>query len=261
MTQLNLMTGKTNSFTLTGQTSPQGYTLPHGLNIFTLQDNDGSFTLARYSLTGKLQKILLRGKDADAAVYNPNGATLAVPGVTGVRLVNNASGAVKNLKVPGTQYSCGVVRWWDSRTILADCFAKGYAAPRLWLVPANGARPTALTPQRTTSYDLGDIGAWRLSSGLYLQSLGACATLEINKQAANGSITPVNVPGTFNTHNVIVTAVGPRLLINPSDACLGGAGLLWYNPGTHAEQWLFGYARHSSLDVIPFNNIENAPPL
>jgi hypothetical protein len=37
VTQLNLMTGKTNAFTLTGQTSPLEYTLPHGLNILALR--------------------------------------------------------------------------------------------------------------------------------------------------------------------------------------------------------------------------------
>jgi hypothetical protein len=257
VTQLNLMTGKTNSFTLTGQGSPLGYTLPRGLNILTLVRDSGSWALARYSLTGKLQKVLLRGDAADGGVYNPNGATLAVPGSRGVRLVNNATGAVKNLNVRGTD-GCGVSRWWDSRTILAVCNS-ATSGPRLWLVPVSGARPTALTPPRTRGFDLGDIGAWRLNSGLYLQSVGACGSIEVNKQAANGSVTPVTVPGTTNTHNAIVTADGPRLLIDPSNACMAGAGLLWFNPGTHAEQWLFGYSAHARLDVVAFNSIENGP--
>lgn len=105
------------------------------------------------------------------------------------------------------------------------------------------------------------IGAWRLSSGLYLQSLGACSSLEINRQAANGSITPVKVAGTPNNENVIVTADGPRLLIEPLNACNGGAGLLWYNPGTHAEQWLFRYSASTFVDVVPFNSIENGPAI
>jgi hypothetical protein len=260
VTQLNVMTGKTNSFTLTGETDPQGYTLPHGLNILTVQLGSEYFTMARYNLTGKLQKVLLRDKNAYAAVYNPNGETLAVPDSNGVRLVNNATGAAKYLKVQSIS-NCEAARWWNNSTILAACYNSKSAAfvARLWLVPANGARPTALTPQRKAGHDLGDIGAWRLSSGLYLQSsLGACATVGINKQAANGSITPVKVPGTVNTNNVIVTADGPRLLIDPSDGCLGGSGLLWFNPGTHAEQWLFRFAAHTVLDVKPFNSIENA---
>ena len=127
-------------------------------------------------------------------------------------------------------------------------------------MPASGAKPKALTPQRSAKGpDLGDFGAWRLTSGLYLQSQGACGTIEINKQAANGSVTEVKVAGTPNTHNEIVTADGPRLLINRQKAAQGGGGLLWFNPGTHAEQWLFKPSAHASLNVVPFNSLENAP--
>jgi hypothetical protein len=263
VSQLNLMTGKTNTFTLTGQTSPIAYTLPHGVNILAVRNYGSTYALERFSLTGKLLKVLVRDKWADGAVYAPDGATLAVPGSKGVRLVSNAGGVIRNLNVPSTDplVGCGVVRWWDSRTILADCNAKGYGAPRLWLVPTSGARPTALTPQRTKGPDDGDIAAWRLPSGLYLQSLGACGTLESNKQAANGSVTSVKVPGTPNTKNVILTANGPRLLVYPLNACMAGGGLLWYNPGTHAETWLFHYSAHAFVDVVAFNSIENGPGL
>ena len=263
VTQLNLMTGKTNSFTLPGQTLPQGYTLPNGLNIFTARlGGSDSYTLARYNLAGKLQKVLLHDTWAGSAVYNPNGETLVAGGPHGVRLVNNATAKVTNRNVPGIKLGCGAVRWWNSSTVLAACYGNGDFIARLWLVPANGANPTALTPQRKPGYDLGDYDAWRLSSGLYLQSQGACGSIEINKQAANGSVTPVNVPGTPNTHNAIVTADGPRLLIDPSNGCQAASGLLWFNPAKpHAETWLLGYTAHARLVVIPFNSIENAPAL
>jgi hypothetical protein len=263
VTQLNLMTGKSNAFTLNGMTSPIGYTLPDGLNILAVQNNATSYALERFSLTGKLQKVLTRNGWAFDALYAPNGVTLAIPGPRGLQLVSNAGGVIRQLKVPVpvSPPGCTPVHWWNSSTILAECLTDGYGAPRLWLVPASGANATALTPQRTKGPDLGDIDGWRLSSGLYLQSLGACGSIEINKQAANGSVTPVNVPGTPNTKNIIVSAFGSRLLIDPESGCQAGAGLLWYNPGTHADQWLFRYAAHVFLDVIPFNNIENAPAL
>jgi hypothetical protein len=260
--QLNLMTGKLTTFAMGGQTSPQGYTLPSGLDIFAVQDNGTNFTLARYSQAGKLVKVLLRDKFANSAVYAPNGATLAVAGSNGVRLVSNAGGLIRNLNVPGTvpAIGCTPVRWWSASTILADCSAKPNFEPRLWLVPSSGAKPAALTPQRSSKGpDLGDIDGWRLTSGLYLQSLGACGTLEINKQAANGSVTAVNVPGTPNTHNEIVTASASRLLIDTQNGCMPAAGLLWFNPATRAEQWLFKYSAHAFLIAVPFNNIENAP--
>lgn len=260
--QLTLKTGKVSTFVMGGQTSPQGYTLPGGLNVVAITDNGSSFTLARYGLTGKLVKVLVRDKFAFSEVYAPSGATLAVAGRSGVRLVSNAGGVIRALNVPGTvpAIGCTPVRWWNSGTILADCSANPNLEPRLWLVPANGAKPVALTPQRSSKGpDLGDIDAWRLTSGLYLQSLGACGTLEINKQAANGSVTPVHVAGTPNTHNSIVTAAGPRLLIDPQNGCQPGGGLLWYNPGTRAEQWLFPYSARATVSVIAFNSLENAP--
>jgi hypothetical protein len=130
---------------------------------------------------------------------------------------------------------------------------------RLWLVPDSGARPTALTPERKASaHDLGELDAWRLTSGLYLQSAGTCGSL-INKQAANGSITAVKVPGTPNTQNVIVTADRPRLLIDVQNSCVTGAGLLWFNLGTYARQWLLKAPAGAFSTVVAYNSSENAP--
>ena len=71
----------------------------------------------------------------------------------------------------------------------------------------------------------------------------------------------MNVPGTSNTDNVIVSAAGPRLLIEPEGACRAeDPGLLWFDPATHAEQWLFRYSPYASVpDVIPFSSTENGP--
>jgi hypothetical protein len=263
--QLNLMTGKLTTFAIGGQASPIGYTLPSGQNILALQSHGSSFALARYSLSGKLLKVLLRSKwAAFGDAYAPDGATLAVADSTGVQLVSNVGRVIRQFDVPGTDpgVGCWPERWWNAGTILAGCIAtSSNSEPRLWLLPVDGARPTALTPQRKAGHDLGDFDAWRLKSGLYLQSEGACGETEINRQAANGSVTPVNVPGTPNLDNVILTAVGPRLLIEPEGACRPTYdGLLWYNPATHAEQWLFRYSPVATPpDVIPFNSTENGP--
>lgn len=266
MVQLNLRTGKLSRFTLSGGATAVGYTLPNGLNILGVGTNGRVATLARYSLTGKLVKVLATSSSylSITGVYSANGTTLAVSGAKGLRLVSNAGGVIRQLPVPGTDQHIGCipVRWWSAGTILAECSAKPYDIARLWLVPTSGARPAALTPQRTPSgHDYGDIDAWRLTSGLYLQSLGACGTLEFNKQAANGSITQVNVPGTLNTDNQLLTALGPRLLIVAHTSCEGGNSLLWFNPGTRAEQWLFKTPA-GALGVeaaIPYNSRENAP--
>ena len=101
-------------------------------------------------------------------------------------------------------------------------------------VPASGARPKALTPVRKSGMDLGDLDAWSLPSGLYLQSAGACGTLELNKQATNGSVAPVKVPGLPAGASVaVVTALGPQLLIHGL-GCSPGGQLVWFNPATRA---------------------------
>ena len=111
---------------------------------------------------------------------------------------------------------------------------------------ADGADPCPHVPVR----DLGDLDAWQLSSGPYLQSAGACGTLEVNKQAANGSITPGNIPG-MNDSPRVVTATGSQLLVD-AHVCgnaVQGNALAWYNPDTKKELYLF---TSGAEEVLPF---------
>jgi hypothetical protein len=148
--------------------------------------------------------------------------------------------------------------------VLTECFAKGADAPRLWLVPISGKRPTALTPQRSgAGPDLGDIDAWQLPAGTYLQALGGCAILQIFRQAANGSITPVVPAHTAGQDNRIVTELSGRFLVDAQTACPGSESLLWYNPATKAEQWLLRAPAGTAgvIGVVAYNSPQNAPPL
>jgi hypothetical protein len=260
--ELNLETGKQTALTLAGNANPLGYTLPTGQQILGETANpagnaNAKITLARYTQAGKLVKALITEKGSGiSALYSPNGAALALAAPAAVSLLSNAGGTPKKLPVPGvnTSSDCSPVRWWNASTILADCEPKNdLDIPQLWLVPASGAKPSALTPVRKSGADLGDIDAWQLSSGLYLQSLGACGSLEINKQASNGSITSVTVPGT-NQSPIVVTASSSRLLVR-TGGCFNGGELVWFNPGTRAEQWLF---KTGVQEVTAYTNEENA---
>jgi hypothetical protein len=99
--------------------------------------------------------------------------------------------------------------------------------------------------------------------GQVIRQLGVPGTnpANINKQSASGSITQVNVPGTPGTQNVIMTADGPRLLIAVQNSCAGGGSLLWFNPASHAEQWLLRGPAGAFLIAVPYNSAENAPRL
>ena len=237
--QLTLATGRMSTFVMQGTATPIGYTTPAGLNIVAGLPSGTGTILARYSLSGRLVQSL--GYSADGQVlYAPSGAEFATGGSRGVKLVSNRGSLIRTLPVPGTSAnSCNPVRWWNGGTILASCSPPGSAVPRLWLVPVSGAHPKALTPPRNPnrSGDLGDLDAWQLSSGLYLQAAGPCGVLHIYRQAPGGSIKLITVPHT-NGDNRVLTARGSRLLVQAPTDCTGSVSLLWYDPAKRAEQWL-----------------------
>lgn len=246
MSQIVLATGHVENIPFPSSRGPIGYTMPDGLNLLAVDiPNSGTDRVLRYNLAGQLQKVLVSGHDIFSAVDNPDGVTLAVTGDRGLELVSNLGGVIRKLPVSGSSAGiCVPVRWWSSGTILANC-PSGLSQRRLWLVPASGAAPTALTPPRGNhGIDLGDQAAWRLRSGLYLQAAGACGTIFIARQASNGSVTQINVPGTLNADNYVLAADGARLLVHARTyalhaPCGPAQSLLWFNPATRAEQWLF----------------------
>jgi hypothetical protein len=251
--ELDLTTGKmTRVAFASAATTPIGYTRPAGAQILGVTQSGPHTTIARYTRSGALVKTLVTQDQALGASYSPNGTELAVPALGGLLLVSNAGGVLRKLPVPGAgaKTTCEPARWWNATTILASC-------GRLWLVPASGARPSALTPVRNPAeppHDYGDLDAWRLPSGLYLQSAGACGTLELNRQAANGSLTGVTVPGMTDSP-VVVTAYGAQLLVGQLGCDGGGGRLAWFDPATGAEHWLFKTGAGPS--PVAYNSLEN----
>jgi len=233
--QLELRTGRVTRFTLPARVSAVGYTRPDGLNIVASRQaaTGNAATVQRYSLTGKLQKDLATVKTLTGGnfAYNANGTELAIGTVNGLDLISNAGGVIRKLHVPQATWGCSAVRWWSTRTILASCSgARNDPGPRMWLVPASGAKPTALTPVRSGGFDLGDFNAWQLSSGLYVNGYGGCAVLVIGRQPSHGKEQQVNVPGSASS--LIVDATKSALMIERINACMPGISLVWFNPAT-----------------------------
>ena len=255
--QLTLATGRVSTFVMQGNATPIGYTTPRGLNIVGTRQSGNSTIVGRYSLSGRLVQSLGSG----GALYAPSGTEFAAGASHGIKLVSNRGALIRQLPVPGTSANtCNPVRWWNSGTVLASCSPPGSGVPRLWLVPVSGAHPKALTPPRnpTRSGDLGDLDAWRLSSGLYLQAAGPCGVLHIYRQAPDGSIKLITVPHT-NGDNRVLTARGSRLLVQAPTDCTGSVSLLWYDPGTRAEQWLIRAPRNviGVANAVPFYSRQN----
>ena len=263
--ELNLLTGKMTRISFANpNSSTLSYTVPTGQQLLSSTANAKTATVARYSQAGALVKTLVTESSSFTSGlpltvrYSPAGTELGVAAPNGLLLVSNAGGVIRKLPVPGTdtRIGCIPVRWWNTSTVLASCLPASTDTERLWLVPVSGAKPSALTPLRNPAKapnDYGDIDAWRLPSGLYLQSLGACGTLELNKQAANGSITRATVPG-MSDSPVVVTASGARLLVEQLGCDGVGGQLAWYNPATKAEQWLF---RSGAGGAIAYNDPQN----
>ena len=255
--QLTLATGRMSTFVMQGNATPIGYTTPRGLNIVGTRPSGNGFVEGRYSLSGRLLQPLGSG----GALYTPSGTEFAAGASHGIKLVSNRGPLIRQLPVPGTSANtCDPVRWWNSGTILASCEPPGTGLRLLWLVPVSGARPKALTrphDPRTTG-DFGDLDAWQLPSGLYLQAAGACGVLHIYRQARNGSIKLVIPPHTTDDIRVL-TARGSRLLVQAPTDCIGSVSLLWYNPATQAEQWLIRPPGHviGVTVAVPFYSRQN----
>jgi len=254
--QVVLATGRVLHFRLAGQAQVVGYARPLGHALLGWRQAGSRFQLSRYRLTGGLAKVLVTSADdlITVAVYSPAGNTLAVAARHGVQLVSDRGGVIRTLSVPHTSNRCLPMRWWNSSMILASCQASDTSRSRLWLVPADGGKPAALTPQRgRQSPDHGDIGAWHLPGGLYLQALASSGSARIFRQTAHQQVIGVSVPRTAG-NNWILTARGRRLLLAARTPCHDSASLLWFNPSTRYEQTLFKTPRNLAgvLGVVPY---------
>ena len=68
----------------------------------------------------------------------------------------------------------------------------------------------------------------------------------------------MTVPHTVGDNRVL-TALGSRLLIQAPTSCTGSVSLLWFDPGTRAEQWLIRAPANATgaAIAIPFYSREN----
>jgi hypothetical protein len=254
--QLKLQTGTITQFTLPLRVAAVGYTRPDGLNILTQEGSAGrasTVTLQRYSLTGKLVTTLATAAANGTPAYQPDGAELAASSPHGLVLISNAGGVIRQLRVDRGRESCTAVRWWTASKILASCVRTGQYGYNMWIVPASGAAAAVLTPaHKTVTFDVGDFNAWKLSSGLYVDGYGACATLVIGKYPAHGPEQQVPVPGAASS--VIVTATRGQLQVERSNGCEPGVALVWFDPPSRKLTVAVGVHGHQIgvVSVVPF---------
>jgi hypothetical protein len=261
--QLDLKTGRGTSLSLPAGSTVIGYTRPHGAGILIQPQGAGpafasSIIYPRNpdNLAGPRRIVHLAGRALAGAVYSANGKLLAVPVVPGDLMLARKSGQVVRLLPVPDAINCEPVRWWTASTILASCNARANDDFRLWLVPASGAPPAALTPQRPLSGpDQGDFAAWQLTDGLYLNAQGPnCAGPRIAERLGHGHVRIINVPGFGSA--VIAAAMPTRLLVQLSMPCHGpGSSLAWFDPASRSLTMVLamrGNGQDEVVSVLPF---------
>lgn len=249
MAVLDLRTAASTGFTLGGDVTPVGFTAPDGLAIIANKSAGTSHShLERFSLTGMLERsyrALFPGPGGSyngSALYSASGTELAAGTTTGVELMTNNGRVIRFLPVNPSVRFCSVLRWWTPEELLAGCMpASGSAIQQLWLVPTSGARPTALTARPAARGDLGDLDAWPLPAGTYVQDAGACGYTYVARLNRNERTTPVPVPGVpAGESTIILGTQGSQLAIKAKSACGGGGALMWFVPTTNSVIPLLG---------------------
>jgi TolB protein len=227
---------------------PRGFTTPDGLAILADADSESAHPrLERFSLTGALEQAYPATFSGGGyyqgfqAAYSPDGTELAVATSASMELMSNDGKVIRALPVSRSATFCTPVRWWTTAELLASCIPPGSGVQQLWLVPASGASASALTASPAATGDLGDLAAWPLQSGTYVQDAGACGYTYVAKLQANRQTTPVTVPGVPKGDSVIIEgSYADQLAVEAVEPCRGGPSLLWYSPAHGTTTPLLG---------------------
>ncbi len=252
VTVLQLPNGRSGTFKIDGSGSRSiGFTEPDGLAIITSGQGPGggAVRVQRLGLNGALEhaypasfpragRITLNGEP----LYSPDGTELVLGTTHGFEVVVNSGQPLRYLPMGPGAGACQPARWWAAGVFLASCTPPD-SIPRLWLVPTNGEPPRPLTATpKPGSGDYGDVDAWSLPGGDYLQDLGACGYIYLARLGRGGRTTPVKVPGTEADKSVrVLGANGDQLALISAFSCYpGSASLMWFDPATNAVTPLLG---------------------
>jgi TolB protein len=251
VTVLDLQNGRSNTFRVAGTGPPAvSFTAPDGLGIIASgqETATGPSRVQRFSLEGALEysyplSFPGAGRVNGDLVYSADGTELVLGTSGGFEVVANTGQPLRYLPMSANAGTCQPARWWAAGVLLASCTRPNSGIPLLWLVPTNGQPPTplTLTPKRGSG-DYGDVDAWSLPSGDYVQVLGACGYIYLGRLGRTERTVPVRVPGIASGKSVhVVGAVNDQLALTASFSCSpGSASLMWFDPATDVVRPLLG---------------------
>jgi uncharacterized protein YceK len=259
ITEVDLHAGTRTTFTVEDSSVEARYTHPEGKAVLLTRQGR---PLVRVDLAGKPQ--LTYPTDNIAGTFNgrylstPDGTQLVLGTGSGLAMMGNDGTVGMPLPVSGGT-GCSPVRWWDdgAKTVLATCTVDTQPQ-RLWLVPIDGSAPTALTAPITdsASQDNGDVDAWQLPAGTYVQYLGGCGAIHLGKLNPDGTTSKVSVPNVDPQHSIYVIGVhGANLDLQAMVAGCGPAqSLLEYDPAASTATVLLGPPLNggSVIKAVPY---------
>jgi hypothetical protein len=250
VTVLQLRSGRSNTFTVTGYGGRSiGFTEPDGLGIIAAGISSATQTttpVQRFDLQGALEYTYPKsfpqsGRIEGGILYTPDGTELVLATVGGFEVVANGGQPIRYLPMYAAAGTCQPTRWWAVGVVLATCTPPNSSIALLWLVPTNGGPPTQLTvTPKSGSGDYGDLDAWSLPSGDYVQVAGACGYIYLAKLGLTRRTTPVTVPGAVGSV-IVIGAYDDELALTSHFACSPGrSSLTWFNPATRVVTPLLG---------------------
>lgn len=255
LTEVDLRSGEKKTFSVDGTNVSPRYTRPDGKAILLDRWNlSGPGSLERVDLAGNHQLTYPVDQDFEGYLSTPDGTQLVVGTPSGLTLMGNDGASGNTLPVHG-QKDCRPVRWWDPGSTIALTHCGNSTVSQLWLVPIDGGTPTALTaPNDGHGPDYGDLNAWQLPAGTFLQATGACGVVFVAKLNDDGTTSRVSVPNVKGGSVVVVGANGGDLTLHARAGCGGGQSLIDYNPTAGTSTVLLGPTVNGGgvINAVPY---------
>lgn len=248
---VDLHTGEKTTVSVTGYAR---YSRPSGkaLLVSTLAYGDKPGTLKRVDLKGDPQftyptdDLGGAGQFSGRWAESPDGTQLMLGADKGLVVMGNDGTVIRTLPAPMVKAMCGPVKWWTPGSVLVHCTAPNSSANQLWEVPLEGSTPTMITAENSGQGDdpgfggdLGDVDAWKLPGGTFLQSSGACGTAFLSKLTPDGHTTRVKIPG-MSDDVIVAGTADDRLLVRGQVGCGPTNSLVSYDPTANTATVLLG---------------------
>jgi hypothetical protein len=259
--RLDLSSGKTQSFTVTGKVRLAKFTKPSGAAILLERVATG---IERVSLSGAHQVTYPGSRTPDPftpyhPLSSPDGRTIVLDSGRGLVVRAEDGALLRTIASPAGTRACSPVRWWDANSVLAACEPDVLRseAQELFVVPI--LTPGPVTPLAApTSVDNRFTLAWRLDSGVLLLNAAGCGGGGVLAGLdSTGHIVARSLParlGTYGLDPVGSTTSAVTFVIQLT--CGQHPALVSFNPGTDQLTRLLGPELNggSVLDAYGFGS-------